>query len=80
MTFPIHHVSLCLDLLIQAIWDSLLDARIRLQKSITAANRLPAVSLYFQLLFYLPFNLSIAMRFFTDRSVARMPRILGQDA
>jgi protein AATF/BFR2 len=29
----------------QAIWDALLDARIRLQKSVVAANRLPAVRL-----------------------------------
>jgi protein AATF/BFR2 len=27
----------------QAIWDSLLDARIRLQKAVTASNRLPVV-------------------------------------
>lgn len=38
--------------LLQAMWESLLDARIRLQKSVTAANTLPSVCRLFIFFFF----------------------------
>ena len=63
----------------QAIWDALLEARIRMQKAVTAANTLPKVrppSLHQRL----KLTGTPAVRYGRLHAAARMQTSLGQDA